>query len=952
MKIKSIFFFAILIFFSAVHVNGQNGSIKGIVTDKKTNETIIGANIFFIETQIGTSTNLEGEYDIKNIKPGYYNIRVSFISYKNNTYNNVKIEANKTTTLNISLEEEIITMNQVTIQAIRKNNTEVSIINSIKNSNSVVSGVSSQQISKTADKDASEVVRRIPGITIIDDRFIVVRGLSERYNTVLLNGATTPSSESDVKAFSFDVIPSNAIDRIMVYKTPSPELPADFAGANIQIFSKNIQDENSFSLSYNAGFKASTTAKTFHKYIGGANDLLGFDDGTRDIPSIMPSTNDFQDIINNPTPENKQLRTDIGRSFNKTWDSYADKAPIDQSASLLFARNFKVKKLTISNLSSISYSNSYKYSENNITSYLDYDTINDLSVISYNFLDKIYSQSVSMSGLMNWSVVYKNSSIEFKNLLNQQGTSKTTIREGIENYRSQNLKSTELSYNERTLYSGQINGNHKFFQENTTIKWTYGYSLALRKQPDTRRLTKILSFDQDEESPYYNVYSYYFPNRADPELAGRLFSDMNEKLSVYSIDITQKLNVLKNFQPIIKAGTYIESKDREFNSRLFGFVRNSSTPWNIGYKTIDEIFADTNINAKKGIKIDESTNPNDSYTANTMIKAGYASLIFNPIKKLTISGGIRIEKHILTLISTNANFTEFKKEIDTTNIFPSLNISYQLNEKNLIRFAYGKTINRPEFREIAPYIFYNFEEKAGIYGNPELKSSYIQNYDFRFEAYPSANEMINIGVFYKKFHNPIEAIAINAGSGKNFSFDNTETAESFGAELDIRKSIKYINPSNKYFRWINDISLVLNGSLIKSTVTVNDPLAIEKTRSMQGQSPYIVNMGVFYQNDSAKFSITILYNVIGKRIAYVGTILDPHIYEMPRNLLDVSISKKFGKHLSFKFNIKDIFNQPIVFQQENNVFLSSSPTELSKRIQETKSTIPGRQFSFGITYQF
>lgn len=931
----------------------QTGTIKGVVTDKKTKETIVGANVYLEGSTIGSTTNLEGQYEIKGIKQGTYNVIVSFISYKKQRLQKIVVKANQPITINIELEEEVTTIKGVEITAVRKKDTDVSIISSIKKSDAVVSGVSSQQISKTSDKDASEVVRRIPGVTIIDDRFIVVRGLNERYNSVLLNGAGTPSSESDVKSFSFDVIPSNAIDRILVYKTPSPELPADFAGANIQIFSKNVIDNNTFSISYNSGFKTSTTAKSFHTYNGGATDAFGFDDGSRDIPSIIPTTQDFQQIINNPTLENKELRTSFGRAFSKEWESFAIKAPIDQSVSTLFARKFKIRKMQISNITSLSYNNSYNYSENMIASYINYDTINDKSVYTYEFNDKNYSQTSAINGLMNWSLTINgNHSLEFKNIFNQQGISKTTIREGAEYYRGIFVKATELSYSERRLYTSQLNGNHKFFKDNSTVNWTLGYSTTTRKQPDVRRLTKTLGFEQDIENPYYNQYSLYFPNRADPELAGRLFTDMNEILKVFSVELTQKINILKSMQPSIKMGGYFEDKDRDFNSRLFGFVRNSATPWDMGYKTTEEIFSDANINSQKGIKIDEATNPSDSYNAETQLKSGYIMAKFIALKKITVTGGVRLESYGLTLSTMNANYTEFKKQTDTIDLFPSVNISYQINEKNLIRIAYGKTINRPEFREIAPYIFYNFEEKAGVYGNPDLKSAYIQNIDLRYELYPSPTEMVNIGVFYKKFSNPIEAVSINAGSGKNITFKNADNAESFGAELDARKSLAFLSSKNRYFSWIKDMSVVLNASLIKSIVTIEDPLERGKSRPMQGQSPYIINTGFFYQNDSAQFSFTILYNVIGPRIAFVGTVNDPHIYEMPRNLLDLSISKNFGKHLAVKFGVKNLLNQKIVYQQEEEVYLSNSPSVLSKRIQVTKSSIPGSQFNLGVTYIF
>jgi len=944
---------AIIFLFQILNTYSQTGSLKGIVIDSKTKETIVGANVYIENTSIGATTDFEGKYEIKNLKEGNYNIKISFISYKSQIFEKIRIEANKETELNISLEDEITTLKGIVVSTKRKQNTDVAVLNNIKQSDAVVSGVSSQQISKTTDKDASEVVRRIPGVTIIDERFIIVRGLSERYNSVLLNSVGTPSSEADVKAFSFDVIPSGVIDRILVYKTPSPEIPSDFVGANIQIFTKNTIENDILNISYTAGFKFNTSFRDFQKYKGSSTDFLGFDNGQRNLPSIMPSINEFAEIINNPTPQNKELRAEYGKAFSKTWESESSTAPFDNSLSIVFAKNFNIKKINISNITNFSYSNSYKFSESQINSYLSYDTIYDKSILSYSFNDKIYSNSVSLNGLMNWNFnINPNNTIEFKNLINQQGVSKTTLREGFENYREQFIKATELSYNEKTLFTSQLLGSHKLFEDKTNINWSLGYSLTNRNQPDTRRLTKTLSFDQDPSSEYYNQYGLYFPNRADPELAGRLFSDMKENLFVLNLSVNQKINILQDFKPSVILGTYIENKNRDFNSRLFGFIRNSSTPWNYGYQSTEIVFADSNINNLKGIKIDEATSPTDSYDANTALKAGYFLLKFEIIDRFKISTGIRFEKYNFALSSRNANNNEYINESDTLNLFPSVNVSYQINEKSLIRIAYGKTINRPEFREIAPYNYYNFEMKAGIYGNPELKNSYIQNVDLRYEIYPSQNEMINVGLFYKKFSNPIEAIEISAGSGKNVTFKNAISSQSYGAEVDVRKSLEFFKFNNKYISWLNDLTLVLNASLIKSEVKVDDPLARSSKRNMQGQSPYIVNTGLFYQNDSLKYSFSILYNIIGPRIVFVGTVDNPHTYEMPRNLIDLSISKKIGNKLNLKLNIKDILNQPIIFQQFEEVYLSSSPTTKSERIQETKNTIQGRQISIGVSYDF
>ncbi len=935
--------------FLELNTYSQTGSIQGVIKDKKTKETIVGASVYIEGTTTGSATNLEGNFEIKNLQPGTYTIVISFISYKTQKFESIKISANKASTLNVDLEEEMLVIQGVVVLAKRKTDTDISMINTIKASNLVVSGMSSQQISQSQDKDASEVVRRIPGVTIIDDRFIVVRGLVERYNSVQLNNASTPSSESDVKAFSFDVIPSSAIDRILVYKTPAPELPSEFTGANVAIFTKNIPEKTGFQISYSSAFRSGTSIEPFYKYQGSSTDKFGYDNGSRAFPSIIPSLEDFKEIINNPTFENKQKRTEFGRAFSKIWSANESKAPIDQSLSINYSGSLNIKKIKISNISSLSYGSNFKNSVTELNSYNGYDTINDKSIISYHFIDSAYTQSVKINALSNFSIqLNENNSIDFRNLINQQGITKTTFRSGIENYRDQYIQSTELNYNQRFMLNSQLGGNHKFRDGNTKVQWTLGYSQVHREQPDTRRLTTTLPLVQDTDNPYYNQYNVYFPNRADPELSGRLFLNIKEQLWVYTADVEQKIKINDKHEPTLKFGFFHENRNRSFNSRLFGFVRNSQTPWYFGYQEVDTIFADYNINYTNGIRLDEATSPTDSYNTENQLTAGYIAIRHILWGKFTIYGGVRIEKNIMKLTSINTNLSEYIQKRDTLNVFPSINLIFNFNTKSLIRFAYGKTINRPEFREIAPYNFYNFEEKAGIYGNPNLKSAYINNFDFRYEFYPSPSELINVGLFFKSFTNPIEANAISAGSGKNFTFKNVDKAQSIGLEIDLKKTFTKFASPTILLSWIKNTAIVMNASYIKSQVEINDPMAREKVRPMQGQSQYIINTGVFYQNDSIKFSFSLMYNVIGKRIAFVGDVNNPHIYEMPRNSLDATFIKRFYKRFQLKFGIKDILNQAIVYEQYEVVRLSTSPDLEQTRVQTIKSVKPGMQIIVGI----
>jgi outer membrane receptor protein involved in Fe transport len=305
----------------------------------------------------------------------------------------------------------------------------------------------------------------------------------------------------------------------------------------------------------------------------------------------------------------------------------------------------------------------------------------------------------------------------------------------------------------------------------------------------------------------------------------------------------------------------------------------------------------------------------------------------------------------LNSFSSDNDSEEVNVDIDITDFFPSANLSYNFNAKSLLRASYGITINRPEFREIAPLAFYDFELKKLVRGNPDLENAYIGNYDFRYEYYPSPSETFVIGVFYKDFKKPIETIEINSGSGKDYTFQNALGAKNFGAEIEIRKSLESLGKKDNFLRYFKNFMLVANASVIKSEIKIDTAqfFASEAVRPMQGQSPYILNLGLYYQDNDHGLMVSLLYNVIGKRIVVVG-LDNPDVYEMPRNVIDLLITKNIGEHVQLKGGIQDILNQKIVEKQF--VDYKNLTGETLKRDQSTLEYNPGSIISLGVTLNF
>jgi outer membrane receptor for ferrienterochelin and colicin len=883
----------------------QTGSIEGKITDKKNGEEVIGATILIDGTTVATATTFDGTYKISKVKPGIYNIRVSFISYNPVVIENIEVKQNQVSIVNCELDEASVDIDEVKVTTVRRTNTEIAMMSTIKTSNLVVSGISSQQISKSLDKDASEVIRRVPGITIYNGKFINVRGLAERYNNVWLNNGATPSTETDIRAFSFDVIPSNLIDNIMVYKSGAPELPLDFSGGFIKIFTKNMPDNNYLQVEYGTAYNSNSTFRDFSKYQGGSTDFIGFDDGTRALPTNYPS--DIKGLDKLSLSE----KTELARAFNSNWAPHKITAIPDQKFGLTLARKFTAGQLQIGNITSVNYGTSFETQQIVGNKYSSFDWETNIPIADYVSSANQYSQSVKLSILHNWIFLAgKTNKIEFRNLLSQNSFSRAFERtlhkpsELIDQIEQAN------QFMSRSIYTGQLAGDHKLNEEKSSIDWNIAYSYANRNEPDKKVITKQL--DQ-----FSNEYELRLSDIVSPTQGGRVYQYNFENIISASINFEQKF-MFGNFAPSLKIGSLVEKKSREFNARNIGVINRSLETDFLNNPDLNDIFSNGNYSDTL-LSIAENTNKTDSYVASNELMAGYMSLNIPITKKVNIFCGIRGENNIMKL--NTYDISGDKINIDNNKIYfkPSANISYKFTQKFLARVAYFSSVNRPEFREIAPYNYYDYTERASYQGEPALKDAIVQNADLRFEYYPTDGETYSIAFFYKHFANPIELKYNGAGqSGLSYIFGNANAAESKGIEIEIRRNLDFVSVLKNY-------SIVFNGSLINSEV-IFPKGSNSYNRPMYGQSPYIINAGIYYQKPEWGLTFNAMYNIIGERIVIVGvknqnSIDDiPDYYEQPRNLLDISVTKKLGKRFDLKAGIKDIFHNPAKITQtfENN----------------------------------
>lgn len=932
--------FAVPILFMANILFAQT-MIKGSIRDAGTQEILPGVAVSIKNTSTGTVSDADGNFEL-SVSPGKYTIVTSYISYKPLEITDVEVKRGEPTIVNIPMIESEHALKDVVVVALGRINSEVSLMNSIRKSNAVISGVSAQQISKSQDRDASEVIKRIPGISIIEDKFVVARGLAQRYNNVWVNNSAIPSSEADTRSFSFDIIPSSQIENIMIVKSPQPELPADFSGGFIKVETKGIPNENSIQVSYGMGINTQTQFKDFLYNKGSATDFLGFDNGKRSLSSVVPSGR----VDNN----NGELVTNVTKNgFNNDWAVNTKKPFPDQRLGFILNRRYKGEDNSMWGLvAALNYSNTSKtYMDMENSRYGVYDSDNDKPYFTFKYTDSQYNNDSRVGAIAN--VVYMpndNHKFEFRNMFNQLGKDRYTEREGYQNTSGfYGQRKAEYIYSSRLAYSGQFAGKHTLTSADN-LDWVAGFSYANKNQPDRR----IINWEQNG----YSGDAHYMEYQIDQNDITRDFNKLNEYNYSLATNYTHDFSFANGFKPSLKAGAYGEYRDRNYNTRYFKYRWNpDSFPTDFSYRdVVNEILIPENLGSDKMFAYDDTDRLND-YSGTNSLGAGYVG--FNiPFNKFNIYTGVRIEHNKMSLKSYTTTIGDKSKTTDYayTDIFPSLNASYNITKDQLVRFAYGRSINRQEFREVSPSSYYDFDLFSFVSGNPDLKPAYINNFDIRYEFYPSSSEIISVALFSKNFKNPIEWTYLDGGGTYIYSFKNAQKADNYGIELDIKKSLDFIG--------LNNFSLTFNGALIKSKVKFEKKSSANYDRSMQGQSPYLINTGLFYQNEKLGLTTSLLYNIIGKRIVGIGRVSSsegssinndiPDMYEMPRNVIDFTVTKKLGDHFEVNAGIKDILAPKVKYMQFPKYIDNNG--NMQEREQTTKEYKPGRNISVTARYTF
>jgi TonB-dependent receptor len=933
--------------------NAQNAEINGTITDE-TGATFPTVLIFLDGSTIPVRSDMDGNYKLKNVGSGKHTILFRFPEYKPVEMKDIVVKAGDKLEINVKLEPSAQEIGEFTVKGTMDKGGTASLEKDKQNAATVSDGTSSEEMKKRPDNKASDALKRISGASIQDNKFVVIRGLNDRYNAAFINGAPLPSSESDKKAFSFDIFPSMMLDNIVILKTATPDLPGEFAGGVININTKNPKDTNFQSISIGSSYNTLTTFKNFKTYEGGKLDWLGLDNGARGLSSQIPSTKDFASL-------NASEKGRLAQEITPSWAIDSKMAMPNLNLQYGLGRNIKMKERSLGVVFAYTYQNNFSTNRNIRREFEEQSTG---IVLRSELVDSVYTQSILNSGLLNFSYeINEKNKLKFKNLMSINSDDKVNIRKGIremDNDPHQFEKSSNRWFTQNVLYTSQLEGNHEFTEKKLKFNWNLGYSDVNRTVPNMRRVVyqKTALVEDDTNAQYIAIVQN---NGTIPTAAGNMFwSSTKEQIYSAKYDLVIPFD-RKNVKTEFKIGGMQQFRTRDFSARNLGFSRFKATGISFDNSLLllpeDEIFSAEHLgvmaNGMGGFKLEEATKVSDSYQASSMLHAGFLMFDTKIKEKFRFVGGARIESYNQKFSYTEAG-SNIDKTIDTTvvDILPSLNFIYSINKKMNIRLSYYKTLSRPEFRELAPFAFYNFAMDNILSGNTNLKRALIDNMDLRYEIFPGAGQIFSISGFYKYFKNPIELVNRTGVSGASeLYYTNVSKVENYGIELEYRiKLDAFAKGASKQNTFLSNTTLYTNLALIKSEVDVSQIIGSSSTsRPLQGQSPYIVNAGIQYTEPKSNFTFSASYNVVGRRIYIVGNVQEPDVWENQRNVIDLQISKSFlDKKLEVKLNVRDLLAQDLIFYQDINLN-KKYDKNVDNRWQETTF---GQTISLSLNYTF
>jgi len=935
---------SLITFFFGLISAAQTGKVSGAVIDGEFNDPMPFSNILVKGTSTGTTSDFDGKYELE-LDEGTHTLAFSFVGYETKEVSDIVVKAGEVVELDVVLNTSQNALETVVITTSVKRNTESAVLNLQKKSVTLLDGLSAQSIKKTGAGDAASAIKSVPGVSVQGGKYVYVRGLGDRYTKSILNGVDIPGLDPDRNTIQMDIFPTNIIDNVIVIKSAAAEYPADFTGGVVDIITKDFPSKKEYSLSTGFGYNPNMHFKSnFLTYGGSQTDAFGYDDGGRERPigryQYIPGTFD-----------NDAALTTLTSAFDNELSAKLGDSGMNFDIGFTAGNQYDVgEDNKIGYQASVSYKNETTFYEDRIDGTFTKDENNsgnnDLLRTRLTGGDEGLN-TVILNGLIG--LVYKGDKAKYRatamhiqNGESSAGFFNQSIAQAGGGSGFENVQKDALLYTERAISSAMLSGKHQLTSDGFEMEWKFAPTLSKVFDKD-HRITPL----EETQNGNFSI------SPSTSSFPIRIWRNLQEENWVTKLDFSDKYQLF-NKPAKVKFGGVITYKYRDFNTDQFLFT---STDLVVEDGIADNLLTSNNIWTPGNgngtfLNFGQEFQPSNSYEGQQNIHAAYISNEFNLSGKLKAVVGLRTELFQLLYTGQNQAGTDVfngEKILDEVDLYPSANLIFAVNEKTNLRASYSRTTARPSFKEVSNIQIFDPITNRLFIGNLDLTPSYINNLDLRYEIFRKEGQMVAVSGFYKEFRDPIELTFFESAPDQ-LTPANLGNAEVLGAEIEFRQNFGFITEGLK------NLKFNTNASIISSKLEMSDPefqrrqLAardgetIDRQRELQGQSPFLINLGFDYTNSDLGLQTGLFYNVQGKALEVVGTGIVPDVYTQPFNSLNLTFNKSFGeaKKSAIDFKVKNILGDERESDYES--FGTSNRTFSLRN--------PGTEIALGYTYKF
>lgn len=858
----------------------QTGSISGRVLSGHNAEPVVSAQVFIVEGS-GALSDMDGRYVLRQVPAGTVDVQVQVIGFATKTVTGIEVVEGQTATIDITVDPSAIALEGITVSAVVERGSTTSLLTERARASVVQDAIGADQIARSPDGDAASALKRVPGLSVVDGKFAYVRGLGERYSSTTLNGSPLASPVPDKKVIPLDLFPSGFLESIVTSKSYSPEQPGDYAGGLVQLKTRSFPSERVLSISVSGGWNSTSTFKDGLGYSGGGLDFLGFDDGSRDLPTGVP----LDRPLNTGFFATGDL-FDLGRQFTGDWGPTAQSslAP-NTSLGISFGDDIAFGgDQRFGFIASANYSSSHTLKTDVVERVFASAGLADPEV---DYSGEITEQSVTVGGMLNATYQFSpTQEVKLSTIYNHIGDDVSRSLTGYNLDSNTDQLNTRLQFLSQSMMNAQLSGEHMLpFLNTATLAWRGSKSKAVRFEPNTREVL----YRQTEDGRF--LFDTFIQS-------GSIFhQDMND--DGYSAGTNLKVPFqFRGLPSSLALGGSFDRRSREAYTRRFRYLPAPGAVLGDDFRAQvpNDLFRPANI-GPAGFIIQEGTFPGDNYDAEETITGAYLKTDLELLPRLRASGGVRYETTAQR--ATPRYFYDTTEEPlegadqDEKDLLPALNLTYALSDGVNLRASASRTLARPQLRELAPFGFADYAGGFLVAGNPQLSRSLVQNFDLRWEWFPTPNAVFAISGFYKKFDEPIEVLVLPS-SELIKSWVNADAATNFGAEFEVRSDLGFLASRLENLSFNGNVTLVTSDVQTGTRARIYIPgvgpttiAVVDRERALQGQSPYVANLGLSWFDPVTSWSASVLFNRFGDRIDAVGGQGTPDILEEARSQLDV-----------------------------------------------------------------